>query len=264
MCKMTAIAPGYSKEKTIEILQQFERGNTDGIGYSYVENGQFRVKKWPISLLEVLETEKNFLDHLPYNKGWTIIHLRAGTHGENAVKNTHPFVVGNICVTHNGIWSEYNIVKLALGKNAKIQGETDSEVAAHLINVAGIKRFTEEVSFGGVFFVLHKNGNLYVSKTSGALAMSRWKGKYILASDLDSREYPKQLEVVNGWHKFDKHGRFVKSQESKEFVSPGYAGLSGWGHYKGKAMKKIPSVTSTVIPGVASSSAWSFLHENFD
>ena len=128
MCRVAAFPPGFPRKEALEILANFENKNTDGTGSAYVLDGKFVVDKWAKPFSSVIRT-KPFLSHMPYN-GWTLAHLRAASHGDNVKKNTHPFVVGPWAFIHNGIWSEYNLVQLALSKQIKMEGETDSEVAA--------------------------------------------------------------------------------------------------------------------------------------
>jgi hypothetical protein len=148
--------------------------------------------------------------------GWTIAHLRAASHGANTKENTHPFIVGPWAVVHNGVWNDYNIAKLALNKYVKFTGETDSEVAAHLINVAGPKKFAEEINFGGVFLGLNKDGSLWVMKTSGELVLfPMMDEKVLIASELDDDTYENTYEALLGWYHFDKEGKYMKHKETK-------------------------------------------------
>ena len=77
---------------------------------------------------------------------------------------------------------------------AKFLGETDSEVAAHLISLAGPKAFAKTVDFAGVFLALNKDGHLWVIKSSGELSIHQINKKsFLLASELDFQKY-EQLE----------------------------------------------------------------------
>lgn len=211
MCRLAAFPPNYPRELAMAILLRFEGNNTDGVGSAYVKNDEFVVDKEPIALSELLET-RDFLAHMPYN-GWTIAHLRAASHGENALRNTHPFIVDDMCMVHNGVWSAYNIAALAMNKT--MEGETDSEVAAHLINTVGYKKFSDAVDFGGVFLTLQRNGELAVIKASGDLELfERTDKTMLLASTLDGRKYKRAYEAEKGWYKFSKEGLLV-SHEAK-------------------------------------------------
>jgi predicted glutamine amidotransferase len=264
MCRLAAFPPHFSREKAIDILLQFEGCNTDGVGSAYLSNGKFIVDKHPTSLTDLLSAGHPFLGHMPYNAGWTIAHLRAASHGENAHRNTHPFIVGagnreagegEWCIAHNGIWSDYSVVKLALSKFVKFSGETDSEVAAELINLVGPKAFSEEVTFGGVYLSLNKNGDLWAVKTSGDLeCFHRTDKTILLASDLDGRKYRRAYEHERGWYRYNKHGKYVAHaiKETSAYSShlPEYV----WGGRKSRNYspsapagntQSIPQVTQT-------------------
>lgn len=221
MCRLASFPPYFPRDKALEILLEFENANTDGVGSVYVKKGEFGVEKCPDSLSNVLKGGYPFLGHMPYN-GWTVAHLRAASHGKNTMENTHPFIVGNWAIAHNGIFSEHNIVKLALGDRIKFKGETDTEAAIHLINIAGPKKFAREVTQSGVFLCLNKNGSLYAIKTgfsSDLVLYQRNNGTTLIASELEMESYKRQVESLIGWYKFNKHGKYVAHRETDRFAS---------------------------------------------
>lgn len=233
MCRLSAFPPGFKKDEALEILKDFERSNTDGVGYTYIKDGKFNIRKWPTSLSKVVNRNKNFLVHMDGNQtSWTIVHLRAATHGHNSYENTHPFIVGGWAICHNGVWSDHKIARLVLEKTNKFYGETDSEVAANLINLIGPKKFAEEIDFGGVYLALNADGSLWAVKTSGQLAISQMEnGKNILASDFPAGY--NTIEALNGWYNFDNNGAYVKHKNKENWSNgftkyhktyPGYTG----------------------------------------
>src|ERR1017187_4395756 len=158
---MIAFPPGMERKEAIELLEDMVGfKNTDGCGYAFVNNeGQFSMRKWTQELKVVLKKHRNnFLGHLPHTC-WTIAHLRAASSGAVRWENSHPFIAGDYCIAHNGSFYESNIVRLALSKIINWQGETDSETASQLINIIGPKKFAEEITFGGVYLALQKDGD---------------------------------------------------------------------------------------------------------
>src|SRR5487761_2509057 len=153
---------------------------------------------------------------MPHN-GWTIAHLRAASKGDVRKVNTHPFIAGQWALCHNGTFDEYKIGKLALQDRVKFEGDTDSEVAANLINVAGPKRFAETVDMSGVFLALNIKGDLWAVKTSGDLEMLvLTKGeRSLMASKFNSLvyDYDKTTEAQIGWYHFDSDGRYIKHKK---------------------------------------------------
>ena len=223
MCRLAAFPPNFPRKEALAILKNFEGHNEDGTGYTYINDGKFVTVKWPKSLSYLLKRDEDLLRHMPHN-GWTIAHLRAASHGANTYENTHPFEIGkDWAICHNGVWSDNEIVKIALAPYIKFKGETDSEVACHLINNMGPKKFAMDVDGGGVYLALNLDGTLWVTKTSGDLVLNTLEDKRILlASDLDIEKYT-YGDAFDGWYHFDKNGKFLSSK-AKPSIYTTYGG----------------------------------------
>ena len=232
MCRLAAFPPGFPRNEALEILANFENKNTDGTGSACVREGKLVVDKWPRAFSAVIKT-KPFLAHMPYN-GWTLAHLRAGSHGDNKPENTHPFIVGPWAFIHNGIWSDYSVVKLALSRQVKFEGDTDSEVAAHLWTIAGPKKFSEAIDFGGVFMGLNRDGHLWVVKASGDLEIfALRKERVLMASEFDRQKYEGQVEALHGWYHFGPDGKYIAHKENKQSWNRGYPYTVSNSYYRG-------------------------------
>lgn len=230
MCRLAAFPPHFPQDKALEILLEMEgTNNVDGVGSAYVgADGKFVVQKWPTSLSKIMEKGTPFLEHMAgegYN-GWTIAHLRAASHGVVAMKNTHPFVINDQwAFMQNGTWNDFDIVKLALSKTVKFEGETDTEVAGHLFAIGGAKAFCQVMGQVGVCIGLRKDGALYVVKTSGLLEMDELPNKScVAASDLKRGEFPKAENVQFGWYYFSKNGLLIKSGRRDTTAATNYQG----------------------------------------
>ncbi len=226
MCRLLAIPPMFPRKAALDILDYMENANTDGVGSAYLNSkGEFVVEKYPTALYKILKKGKRFLSHLPH-PGWTIVHLRLASHGNNTMANTHPFLVGDWAICHNGVWSDYAVAKLILEKTTdiKLNGETDTEVAANVINLLSPKVFAKEISFGGVYLCLNKNGTLHVAKTSGDLSLLELgNGATLISSELDMEKYPTNLEALCGWYHFDKDGKCITGiANESEIYLPGF------------------------------------------
>lgn len=66
-------------------------------------------------------------------------HTRWATHGGVCDKNSHPHQIGSVTVVHNGIIENYRELALEYHLGSKLKSETDSEVAAALINYFYLK-----------------------------------------------------------------------------------------------------------------------------
>lgn len=213
MCRLAAFPPNYPRAAALNILRDFEAQNTDGTGYTYIKDGKFVTRKWPTSFSKLIRNGKGLLAHMPH-PGWTIAHLRAASHGGNTMQNTHPFEIGkDWAICHNGVWSEYSVAKLALSKYEKFIGETDSEVAGHLINNIGPKKFARSLNDCGVYLALNIDGSLWVIKTNGDLVLNTLKNEQVLiASELSYQKFEEQRGALDGWYHFDEKG-FYKSNK---------------------------------------------------
>jgi len=237
MCRLAAFPPGFPRKDAIDILKSFENNNTDGTGAAWIKDGEFQVEKYPKSLTKVIR-RRRFLDHMPHN-GWTIAHLRAASHGDNKLENTHPFIVNNKwAIVHNGIFSEYKIVKLALSPHVTFLGDTDSEAAAHLIGTVGPKKFSETIDFSGVFLALNIRGDLWAIKTSGDLEIQALtQERVLLASEFDHTAYERSVEGHVGWYHFSETGQYIRHKKNRDSFQryhspycPGYPAGSNLPH----------------------------------
>ncbi len=213
----------------MEILLNFEGSNIHGTGAAHItKEGKFKVEKAPCSLSDMLKSDykDKFLAHMPHN-GWTIAHLRLKTHGPMTPENTHPFVVNDWCLVHNGIFSDQKHYRHIITKfknqegntnPRKLLGECDSEVATQLVDIYGPEEFTQEIDTSGVFVGLHRSGSLYVMKTSGELtSFERSNKTVVLASDLNGMErYSKKKQTINnGCWEYGPDGKYVQGKEKK-------------------------------------------------
>jgi predicted glutamine amidotransferase len=215
MCRLSAFPPGFKRLDAIDILLDFEKQNTDGTGFVFIRDGKFIVNKWVRSLSYLLKRGYPVLTNMPHN-GWTLAHLRAASHGGNCKENTHPFIIDNKwAVIHNGIFNEYNIAKLGLGKHIKLEGETDSEVAAHLINISGPKKFAAEIDMSGVFLALNASGGLWAIKTSGDLEFIKLKNDKIVMASTFPIGTEDTIESLPGWYYFNSNGELVKHKKKE-------------------------------------------------
>ena len=208
MCRLAAFPPGTSKEYAHEIVSNFVRGNDDGVGTAYLKGKSFVINKFPYSYDQAKREKKALFDHMPY-EGWTIAHVRMATHGEHTYANTHPIIRGDVAVVHNGVFSACEMVKAALHKAVKWQGETDTEVGAYMLDQVGPEGFYKAMYCGsGVWMALHRDGHLSVTKLSGDLDyMGTKDGKVFLASEFPRNGKVIPLTATAGVYNADAEGK---------------------------------------------------------
>lgn len=122
-------------------------------------------------------------------------HTRWATHGKATDINAHPHLdcTGKIAIIHNGIIENYEEIKKKLGrKGHKFVSETDTEVAAHLIEeyakgnglVEAVRRsFQEFVGLNAIIVLSAEDGKLVAAKNGSPLIVGFGRGENFLASD---------------------------------------------------------------------------------
>jgi len=232
MCRIVALPPNFPKKKALEIVNDFYLGNDDGTGSVYVKDGKFVVNKWNFSFEDVVKKKLPLFDHMPYN-GWTLAHVRAASHGGNTMNNTHPFVKGDTAMVHNGIFREYAPVKAALASTHTFKGQTDSEVAHALYQVAGKEKFAGAVE-SGVFLFLNRSGRVNViGKSGGDLVFQKTKYGVIMSSELP-RTYRRMQTVMEGVFTLGKNGQIIYSNWEKDTPASWNYGYTEYAEYAPK------------------------------
>jgi len=228
MCRLAAFPPYTSKEKAIEIVNDFAIGNDDGVGTVYVKDGEFVVNKAPISFERAMKKHMPLFDHMPYN-GWTLAHVRAASHGSNTMSNTHPFVKGDWAFIHNGVYGDEALLRAALSPYTTFEGETDTEVVAYMFAALGPQKFIRTISSGGVYMALNKQGHLYIVKTSGNLAFRKTSKGLLFASEFPPHYSERKITHVDlGWMRLTPGGQI----ESGVWKKDPY-GATNYGSYEG-------------------------------
>lgn len=123
---------GYSEARGILLkgLKALEYRGYDSAGIS-VYHPDFRECLTTKCKGRVEDLEKKTSDI----KGSTGIgHTRWATHGGVSDENSHPHKFGNVTVVHNGIIENYETIKNTLNVADRLKSQTDSEIAAALID----------------------------------------------------------------------------------------------------------------------------------
>ncbi len=180
----------------IEGLKRLEYRGYDSSGICVFSDGNLRIHKSPgrIAAMEALAEADADL------KAGTIgiAHTRWATHGEPNEVNAHPHTdaSGEIALVHNGIIENYATLKQFLcGKGHEFQGQTDTEVLAHLVGEFyndGCDSLEEAVQAAlrevtgtyGIAVVCRSEPDKIVAARRGSpLIIGVGSGEYVIASD---------------------------------------------------------------------------------
>jgi glucosamine--fructose-6-phosphate aminotransferase (isomerizing) len=124
-------------------------------------------------------------------------HTRWATHGRAAVENAHPHVAGRVAIVHNGILENHVELRRELTAAGRaFLSETDTEVAAHLIDIelgkgapsllAAVRRALARVR--GAFAIAALSSAepdvIVVAKSFSPLVLGVGEGEMLAASDV--------------------------------------------------------------------------------
>lgn len=115
-------------------------------------------------------------------------HTRWATHGIPNEANAHPQLdcKKEIYIVHNGIIENYKELKYDLIKNGhNFRSQTDTEVAAHLIEEYGFEKSLKKIIGAYAFAVINKNEpeKIYFARLGSPLVIGVGQDEYYLASD---------------------------------------------------------------------------------
>lgn len=181
---------GHNKaiEKVISGLESLEYRGYDSAGIAYLNNNKINIIKEEGKIINL----KNKLD-LDINSNLAIGHTRWATHGIATKTNAHPHQIGDITLVHNGIIENYEEIKEKLiNKGYKFKSETDSEVAAALIDYyyendilkaidQATKKFIGSYALG---IIVKDDNNLYAVRKTSPLIIGYGDNEFFIASDV--------------------------------------------------------------------------------
>ena len=133
-------------------------------------------------------------------------HTRWATHGGVTNANAHPHKVGNVALIHNGIIENYHEIVNKFDLADSLISETDTEVAAALINKlydgdpkATIKKAVAELQGSFAFCIMFKDqpGKIFAVRNVSPMVATYCDDGAFIASDLTAFiKYSKRYFIV--------------------------------------------------------------------
>ena len=252
---------GYVGEKRpvdilISGLKALEYRGYDSAGIALKNNNDLQIIK-SVGKIEKLEEKIKKSKLITANLG--IAHTRWATHGEPNENNAHPHKVGDVTLVHNGIIENSSLIKEKLiNEGISFKGETDTEVAAALINyyydgdeVMAIEKAMKELkgsyAFGIVFsssdklYAVRKGSPLIIGLSdsgnfiaSDIMAIIGYTNKYVLLNEDEIAIISdKNVDIL-------KNEKKVKYNVLKADITAEDRDKSGYSHYMLKEIMEEP------------------------
>ena len=175
-------------------LEALEYRGYDSAGVSVFEAGKVETTRATGKLSElkkVLATKKRS-GTAPIGIG----HTRWATHGRPTETNAHPHTAGRVSLIHNGIIENYLPLRAMLeSQGCVFLSETDTEVAAHLLNsllqkglepLDAMRQMVSQVQGSYAFLALDSQhpDRVLVAKNSTPIIIGLGEGENYIASDI--------------------------------------------------------------------------------
>ena len=176
-------------ERLVSGLKRLEYRGYDSAGIAVADQGDLQRSraKGKIANLQAK------LDNSPIDGSIGIAHTRWATHGAPNEHNAHPHKAGRVAVVHNGIIENYAEIRDSLSHRT-FDSETDTEVAAHLIDEAlesglsareavadALQKFRGAYALG--IIVQGEDTEIYCARRGSPLAIGIGDGEMYLGSD---------------------------------------------------------------------------------
>ncbi len=182
--------PLEAKRLLIEGLAGLEYRGYDSAGIAFFDTAsQVRLVKQVGKVAALKET----CEKLQGSSHCGIGHTRWATHGGVTNANAHPHQAGRITLIHNGIIENYHQLTEEFGLQDKLVSQTDSEVAAHVLDhfykddpFTAIQELVRRSEGSYAFCILFADrpGEVYAIRKTSPLVAAYTHSGALIASDL--------------------------------------------------------------------------------
>jgi len=188
-------------------LESLEYRGYDSAGVSVYENGKIETTRatGKLSELKKVLSSKNRVSSAHLGIG----HTRWATHGRPTETNAHPHTAGRVSLIHNGIIENYLALRGMLeGKGCVFLSETDTEVAAHLLNTLlsqgrkpldAMREMCSHIKGSYAFLAIDSEhpDRVLVAKNSTPIILGKGEGENLIASDIPAvLQHTRQIIVL--------------------------------------------------------------------
>ncbi len=258
--------PLDSKRILLEGLSQLEYRGYDSAGVALcMENSRIRLIRHTGKVSNLKEGCRKISETSHCGLG----HTRWATHGGVTTENTHPHQAGRITLVHNGIIENYHQLTLDFHLEGKLQSETDSEVAAWVLEslyegrpLEAISKFVSYLKGSYSFCMMFEDhpGEIYAIRSVSPLVAAYTRSGSFVASDLTALiPYTKQYFVVPEnhivrltsykVHLYDLHQKETNPEMMEVSWNTDAAMKNGFPHFMLKEIHEQPeALKNTILP----------------
>lgn len=271
MCGIIGFTGRLKAQKILtEGLAALEYRGYDSAGIAYFKDtGKISIRKTVgkvKDLLAICDDENN--------STCGIGHTRWATHGGVTNANAHPHKVGNVALIHNGIIENYHEIVNKFDLADSLISETDTEVAAALINKlydgdpkATIKKVVAELQGSFAFCIMFKDqpGKIFAVRNVSSMVATYCDDGAFIASDLTAfikyskryfilPEYTIMTMTADGIEMEDLEGKKVEPDYLEVNWDVTAAQKDGYPHFMIKEIHEQPTaITRTITPRIKDS-----------
>jgi glucosamine--fructose-6-phosphate aminotransferase (isomerizing) len=198
-------------------------------------------------------------------------HTRWATHGRPTENNAHPHSAGRVSLIHNGIIENYLELRSELQKGGAVfKSETDTEVAAHLLNsfleqgiepLEAMRKMCSAVRGSYAFLAMDSKtpDRIFVAKNSTPIIIGVGVGESFVASDIPALlQHTRDIIVLEDGDLaelssdsiyIENRGTVVKRRIERVAWDPVTAQKGGYKHFMLKEIFDQPQSVSDTLRG---------------
>ena len=250
-------------------LESLEYRGYDSAGVSVLEDGKLETTRatGKLSELKKVLSSKKRNGTAPLGIG----HTRWATHGRPTETNAHPHTAGRVSLIHNGIIENYLPLRAMLeSKGCVFLSETDTEVAAHLLNTLladgpepldAMRAMCSQVKGSYAFLAIDSKNpdRVLVAKNSTPIIIGRGDEETLIASDIPAvLQHTRRIivledgdlaEVTASSVYVENQGREVSRKEETISWDPITAQKGGFKHFMLKEIHDQARVVGDTLRG---------------